>query len=145
MRWRRGKTVLQIGKKKQIKQQINKLCVVRYYCCMPKSVISYKVYQRGWNVYTSVEAKFLLGELSSIFLNPFGSFYWRKKKGLPCAEALDRTWVGAHALSLCMVPIWKRVTPTCAAGQLSTEMITQDGRSGNEFQRGLEPLWWGGP
>lgn len=94
-------------KKSQIKQQINKLCVVRHCCCIPKSVISYEVYQKGWNVYTSVVAKFLLGELSSIFLNPFGIFCWRKKKGLPCAEALDCTQVEAHALSPCMVPIWK--------------------------------------
>lgn len=67
-------------KKTQIKQQINKLCVVRHRCCIPKAVISYEVYQRGWNTYTGVLAKFLLGKLLSIFLNPFGSFYRRKKK-----------------------------------------------------------------
>lgn len=99
------KLSFRLKKKTQIKEQINKLCVVRHCCCIPKSVISYEVYQRGWNVYTSVVAKFLLGELSSIFLNPFGNFYWRKKKGLPRAEALDCTWAGAHTLSLCMVPI----------------------------------------
>lgn len=78
-------------KVQQIKQRINKVCVVRHCCCIPKAVISYEVYQRGWNVYSSVVAKFLLGELLSIFLNPFGSFCWRKKKSLPCAEALDCT------------------------------------------------------
>lgn len=78
-------------KKPQIKQWINKVCVVRHRCCIPKAVISYEVYQRGWNVYSSVVAKFLLGELLSIFLNAFGSFCRRKKKGLPCAEALDCT------------------------------------------------------
>lgn len=81
---------------------MNKLCAVRHCCCIPKAVIAYEVYQRGWNVYTSVVAKFLLGELLSIFQKPFGSFCWRKKEG---AEALDCTWFGAHALSLCMLPV----------------------------------------
>lgn len=85
-----GKT-FQKKKKTQIKQWLNKVCVVRHRCCIPKAVISYEVYQRGWNVYSSVVAKFLLGELLSIFLNAFGSFCRRKKKGLPCAEALDCT------------------------------------------------------